>query len=64
MIYDQFPIIDHFRYVNNDMVAGAMDTKQHGDAGVYYFFLRRIKWVHREIDRALEWEPPIFAQLA
>ncbi|KFZ20447.1 hypothetical protein V501_00127 [Pseudogymnoascus sp. VKM F-4519 (FW-2642)] len=43
MIYDQFPIIDHFRCVNNDMVAGAMDTKQYGDAGVYYFFLRRIK---------------------
>jgi hypothetical protein len=43
MIYDQFPIIDHFRYVNSDMVAGAMDTKQFGDAGVYYFYLRRIK---------------------
>lgn len=43
MIYDQFPIIDHFRYVNDNMVAGAMDTKMYGDAGVYYFFLRRLK---------------------
>ena len=39
MIYDQFPIIDHFRYVNDDMVAGAMDTKQYGDAA-YLIFLK------------------------
>lgn len=42
MIYDQFPIIDHFRYVDNDTVAGAMDTKQYGTE-VHYFFLKRIK---------------------
>jgi hypothetical protein len=40
------------------MVAGAMDTKQFGDAGVYYFYLRRIKWVHREsIVPLTVWEP-------
>jgi hypothetical protein len=43
MIYDNFPIIDHFRYVNDDMVAGAMDTKMYGDVGMYYFHLTRMK---------------------
>lgn len=53
MIYDQFPIIDHFRYVNNDMVAGAMDTKTYGDAGVYYFFLKRLKVIDKETSSVL-----------
>jgi hypothetical protein len=43
MIYDRFPIIDNFRHVNNDMVAGAMDTREYGK-GVYYFFLKRRKY--------------------
>lgn len=42
MIYDNFPIIDHFRYVNDNMVAGAMDTKLYGDAGIYYFYLSKM----------------------
>ncbi|CAF1165545.1 unnamed protein product [Adineta steineri] len=43
MVYDNYPIIDHFRYVNDNMVVGAMDNKlkpaeQHG---TLYFFLTR-----------------------
>ncbi|KAJ5774025.1 hypothetical protein N7457_008921 [Penicillium paradoxum] len=41
MIYDKNPIIDHFRYVNDKLVAGAMDTSLYGDAGTYYFYLYR-----------------------
>ncbi|KAB8202249.1 hypothetical protein BDV34DRAFT_237097 [Aspergillus parasiticus] len=42
MIYDQKPIFDHFRYVTDDMVAGAMDTpKLFGAKGTYYFYLTR-----------------------
>ncbi|BCS29656.1 DUF4334 domain-containing protein [Aspergillus puulaauensis] len=41
MIYDNHPIIDHFRRVSPDMIAGAMenklqDVKVHG---TYYFYL-------------------------
>lgn len=43
MIYDNFPIIDTFRYVSEDTVIGAMDTRLHADAGIYYFYLNRIK---------------------
>ncbi|KAL4893219.1 hypothetical protein BDV59DRAFT_201817 [Aspergillus ambiguus] len=38
MIYDNHPIIDHFRYVNDNMVAGVMDTKKFG-SNFYYFYL-------------------------
>ncbi|KAF3385462.1 hypothetical protein F1880_001932 [Penicillium rolfsii] len=41
MIYDNYPIIDHFRYVNDNLIAGAMDTKSFGEAGTYYFFLHK-----------------------
>ncbi len=41
MIYDKHPIIDHFRKVNEELVAGAMDTSSFGDAGTYYFYLRK-----------------------
>ncbi|KAJ5119401.1 hypothetical protein N7448_010070 [Penicillium atrosanguineum] len=40
MVYDDFPIIDYFRYVNDDLLAGAMDAKT-SDAGTYYFYLYR-----------------------
>lgn len=44
MIYDSHPIFDHFRYVNEDMVLGAMDSpKVMGPGGTYYFFLTRCK---------------------
>ncbi|KGO69886.1 protein of unknown function DUF4334 [Penicillium italicum] len=39
MIYDKHPIIDHFRYVNDKLIAGAMDTSSFGDVGTYYFYL-------------------------
>lgn len=39
MIYDNHPIIDHFRRVSDDLVAGAMDTKSFGNVGTYYFYL-------------------------
>lgn len=38
MVYDGFPIIDYFRYVNDNLLAGAMDAKT-SDAGTYYFYL-------------------------
>lgn len=44
MIYDNFPIIDYFRYVSEDMVAGVMDSKLHNEEhGAYYFYLTRMK---------------------
>lgn len=41
MVYDKFPIIDAFRYVDENTVIGAMDTKDLKDAGTYYFYLKR-----------------------
>ncbi|KAL5357360.1 hypothetical protein BJX96DRAFT_172453 [Aspergillus floccosus] len=38
MIYDNHPITDHFRYVNDNMVAGVMDRKKTG-SNLYYFYL-------------------------
>lgn len=43
MIYDRFPIIDYFRYVSDDVVAGAMDSKAGSSHGTYYFYLTRVK---------------------
>jgi hypothetical protein len=45
MIYDNKPIFDHFRYVNENTVAGVMDApKVMGTQnGFYYFFLTRRK---------------------
>jgi hypothetical protein len=42
MVYDDFPIIDYFRFITADMVAGAMDLKKMKLHGTYYFFLTRI----------------------
>jgi Domain of unknown function (DUF4334)/GXWXG protein len=39
MVYDQRPIIDHFRRVSNNIVAGAMDAK--GQPDILYFHLTR-----------------------
>lgn len=44
MIYDNFPIIDTFRYVSHDVVVGAMDNKLTPDEGTYFFYLTKIKW--------------------
>ncbi|KAJ5594656.1 uncharacterized protein N7459_000864 [Penicillium hispanicum] len=38
MVYDDFPIIDYFRYVNDNLLAGAMDAKT-SSAGTYFFYL-------------------------
>ncbi|KAJ5171633.1 hypothetical protein N7492_004226 [Penicillium capsulatum] len=40
MVYDDFPIIDYFRYVNDNVLAGAMDAKT-STAGTYFFYLYR-----------------------
>ncbi|OCL10636.1 hypothetical protein AOQ84DRAFT_374735 [Glonium stellatum] len=40
MVYDKHPIIDQFRYVHDDLVAGAMDIKPFSGR-VYYFYLHR-----------------------
>ncbi|MFG1378741.1 DUF4334 domain-containing protein [Xanthobacter autotrophicus] len=40
MIYDQAPIIDYFRKVDDDTLLGAMDRR--GDKGTYFFVLRRV----------------------
>lgn len=44
MIYDDKPIFDHFRFVDKDMVMGAMDApKLKMEGGIYYFYLTRRK---------------------
>lgn len=44
MIYDKFPIIDVFKYVDDNTVLGAMDSKDFpADAGEYYFYLKRFE---------------------
>lgn len=40
MVYDQKPIIDHFRRVDDNCVMGAMDMK--GSTEPYFFILRRV----------------------
>ncbi|KAL2683149.1 hypothetical protein Neosp_007616 [[Neocosmospora] mangrovei] len=43
MIYDNFPIIDSFRYISHNVVIGGMDNKLiPKEAGTYYFYLRKI----------------------
>ncbi|TEA13139.1 hypothetical protein C8034_v004752 [Colletotrichum sidae] len=41
MVYDNFPIIDAFRFVDENTIVGAMDNKELQDAGTYYFYLKR-----------------------
>lgn len=40
MVYDDFPIIDYFRYVKEDLIAGAMDAKT-APGGTYFFYLHK-----------------------
>ncbi|KAI9743665.1 MAG: hypothetical protein M1818_002981 [Claussenomyces sp. TS43310] len=42
MIYDTYPIIDHFRRVNDTTIVGAMDTPMMAEAGIFYFYLTKI----------------------
>lgn len=39
MAYDQHPIFDHFKKINDDQVLGVMDSK--GDDFPLYFYLKR-----------------------
>lgn len=39
MVYDQHPIFDHFRKIDDNQVLGVMDSK--GDEFPLYFYLRR-----------------------
>lgn len=41
MVYDDRPIFDHFRYVNDSLVAGVMEGKGLEGAGPFYFYLKR-----------------------
>ncbi|KAJ6508375.1 hypothetical protein C8R45DRAFT_1059908 [Mycena sanguinolenta] len=41
MVYDERPVIDHFRFVNEDTVAGLMDTKAAPPG--YHFHLKRCR---------------------
>ncbi|KAL8748255.1 MAG: hypothetical protein Q9184_007462 [Pyrenodesmia sp. 2 TL-2023] len=43
MIYDIKPIFDHFRYVNEDLVMGAMDCPKlfAKELGTFYFYLTK-----------------------
>ncbi|KAJ5354832.1 hypothetical protein N7541_005876 [Penicillium brevicompactum] len=38
MVYDDVPIIDYFRYVRDDLLAGAMDAKT-APGGTYFFYI-------------------------
>lgn len=39
MVYDDLPIIDHFRWLNSDTLLGAMDLR--GSDAPYFFYLER-----------------------
>lgn len=42
MVYDNHPIIDYFRRVSDDMVAGVMDSKRDKSETPFYFYLKRL----------------------
>lgn len=41
MIYDDRPVLDHFRYVDEMLMAGIMEGKALGEDGDFYFYLKR-----------------------
>jgi hypothetical protein len=41
MVYDDLPIIDHFRKIDDNTVLGAMDYKRLSDYPPFFFILRR-----------------------
>ncbi|KAF2141184.1 uncharacterized protein K452DRAFT_358988 [Aplosporella prunicola CBS 121167] len=41
MVYDDYPIFDYFRRLNDDFVMGVMETKKWKDEGVSFFWLQR-----------------------
>ena len=42
MVYDNYPIFDYFRRLNDDFVMGVMETKKWKDKGVSFFWLQRV----------------------
>lgn len=40
MVYDDRPILDHFRLVTDDLMVGVMEGKGLGDDGPFYFYLK------------------------
>lgn len=40
MIYDNHPVIDIFRYVSENVVAGAMDSKTFEKEGAFFYLTR------------------------
>jgi len=42
MIYDTRAVIDYFRYVDENTVAGAMDARDFTEESTYYFYLTRL----------------------
>ncbi|KAJ7608556.1 GXWXG protein-domain-containing protein [Roridomyces roridus] len=43
MVYEAKPIMDYFRYVNEDVVAGIMESKDPNLLGGFHFYLKRYK---------------------
>jgi hypothetical protein len=41
MIYDDGPVIDYFRYIADNFMAGIMEGKALGEVGKFYFYLKR-----------------------
>lgn len=41
MIYDDRPVFNHFRYVNDNLLAGIMEGKKLGKDGEFYFYLKK-----------------------
>ena len=39
MIYDDRPVFDHFRYIDDNLLAGVMDGKELGKE--FYFYLKK-----------------------
>lgn len=42
MIYDDFPIIDYFQYVSDDLMAGSLSSKMYGTEGPFFFTMKRL----------------------
>jgi len=41
MIYDNRPVFDYFRYINDSLLAGIMEGKELGKDGEFYFYLKK-----------------------
>ena len=41
LVYDERPVIVHYRTVRSNMIAGVMESKNFGEAGNFYFYLTK-----------------------